>query len=145
MPRRKRAKSSASTSSGSTTVALARDEQKQAQDRAKKREDLVGNVDALLGAILEEPTILRSDDLKGLRDFVAEVSNHPTVFPPDVAVPMSSHGSEIDLSSGFVENVYRRKGGSSKDLSLKELPVLPVTHVSKAMKESRSGISLKYT
>ncbi len=84
--------------------------------------------------------IWQSDDL---RDFVAEVSNHPTVFPPDVAVPMSSPGSEIDLSSGFVENVYRRKGGSSKDLSLKELSVLLVTHVSKAMKESRSGISLK--
>jgi hypothetical protein len=41
MPGRKRAKSSASTSSGSTTVALARDEQKQAQDRAKQRGDLM--------------------------------------------------------------------------------------------------------
>ena len=42
--------------------------------------------------------------------------------------------------------MYRREGGSSKDLSLKELPVLLVTHVSKATKESRcSGMSLKYT
>jgi hypothetical protein len=82
MPTRKRAKSSASTPSGSTGVALARDEQKQAQDRAKKREDLTGNFHALLGAILEEPSIWRSEDLKCLRDFVAEVSNHPTVFPP---------------------------------------------------------------
>jgi hypothetical protein len=108
-------------SSGSTTVALARDKQKQAQDRAKKREDLVGNVAALLGAILEEPTIWRSDDLMCPRDFVAEVSNHPTVFPPDIAAPMASPGSEIDLTSGFVENVYRREGGPSKHLSLKEL------------------------
>jgi hypothetical protein len=79
MPRRKRAKSSASPSSRTNTVALARDEQKRAQERANKREDLIGNVDLLLEVILEEPTIWRRDDLKNLRDFVAEVSNHQTV------------------------------------------------------------------
>jgi hypothetical protein len=83
--------------------------------------------------------------MKFIRDFVAEVSNNPTMYPPDRTMVLDSAGSGVDLSAGFVAKVYRREAGSSKDVSLSDLPVVLVTTVCRDMIKCNDRSVLKYS
>jgi len=90
---------------------IPRDEQKQRKKAEKQKEEMMKTVNGLLDTIWENPDVWKQPELQNLREFVHDVTDDPTTFPPvnDGGMVRSDHPSEVPQpTKGLASNIVNR-------------------------------------
>ena len=82
MPQNRQKKTPHGGGGGTGSNEIPKDEMNRQKQKKKKRQALVQANNELIGAIHQCPRLWTHPDLSNLRNFVREVNEDPTTFPP---------------------------------------------------------------
>ena len=119
---------------------MTRNEAKEAKERKKRKLEIQQTMEALIGAVRRDPSLLQQPEFSPLREFGSEILADPLRYP--VAQPSCVAGTHTvnpqelpPLTAGLADKLFRREPLSGVGVPSNELPIVQVLQLADTMRK----------
>ena len=93
----------------SSNARIHRDEVKTIQQAKKKKKELAATLKSACDALIANPKLWYEAEFKPVRSIAYRVTRDPVKYPPPPGLENVGIGESLQLSGGFVDDVYRAR------------------------------------